>query len=97
MVNEKFCQDCSQGQSCQQRYQQLANFKGPSVTYQVIIAFLLPLLVLLACVAIFGKLLASTVIAKQLQTALVFIFALSVTLGLISVIKQLGKYFAKNR
>ena len=97
MVDEKFCQDCSQGQSCQWRYQELANFKGPSVTYQVVVAFLLPLLVLLVCIAIFGKLLASTVIAKQLQTALVFMLALSVTIGLISVIKLLGKYSGKNR
>jgi hypothetical protein len=97
MIDEKFCQDCSQGPSCQQRCQQLANLKGPSVTYQVIIAFLLPLLALLACVAIFNKLLASTVIAKQLQTAFVLILALSATLGLILVIKLIGKYFAKNK
>jgi ABC-type polysaccharide/polyol phosphate export permease len=97
MVDEKFCQDCNQGLSCQQRHQQLAKFTGPSVTYQVIIAFLLPLLVLLGCVAIFGKLLANTAIAKQLQTALVFIFALSFAFGLILAIKLLGKYFRKNK
>jgi len=97
MVNEKFCQDCSQGQSCQQRYQQLANFKGPSVTYQVIIAFLLPLLVLLACLAIFDRLLAGTMMKNPLQMALVFMLALSVTIGLILIIRLLGKYFAKNR
>ncbi len=97
MVDEKFCQDCNQGPSCQQRYQQLANLKGPSITYQVVIAFLLPLLVLIACVAIFGKLLANTSIAKQLQTAFVFLSALLVTFGLILVIKLSGKNFTKNR
>jgi hypothetical protein len=97
MVDEKFCQDCDQGQKCQECYQQLANFRGPSVTYQVIVAFLLPLLVLLSCVALFGKLLAGSSISKQLQTALVFILALSVAVGLILGIKLLGKYFAKNR
>jgi hypothetical protein len=97
MVNEKFCQDCSQGLSCQQRYQQLANLKGPSVTYQVIIAFLLPLLVLLACLAIFDRLLAGTMMKNPLQMALVFMLALSVTIGLILIIKLLGKYFTKNR
>jgi len=89
MVEQKFCQGCSQKHDCQETYQKLANFKGPSVALKVIVAFLLPMLVFIASLAAFERILLDVVSKKGLQTALSSLLALSVTFVCVLIIRTI--------
>jgi len=45
MAQQKFCQTCEQKGDCRKIYRTLGDSKSPSVTAQVVLAFLLPLLI----------------------------------------------------
>jgi len=93
MVEQKFCQGCSQKHDCQDIYQNLANLKGPSVVLKVVVTFLLPILVFITSLAASERILAEAIETEQLRTALSFLLALSVTFGLILIIKLINKQF----
>ncbi|MHC4462298.1 MAG: SoxR reducing system RseC family protein [Planctomycetota bacterium] len=89
MIEDKFCQDCNQRQNCQEVYQKLGKTKGPSVVFNTVAAFLLPILVFIASLAafeaIFGK------------AGLSFVSALSVTFVCILIIKAIKSKISKNK
>ena len=97
MVQEKYCQNCNQGHQCQEVYRKLGNAKNPSVTFKVVIAFLLPLVVFIAFLATFEQILAKTKIAKELQTALSLPLALAAALLLILTIKAINRKLGKSK
>lgn len=97
MVEHKFCQGCNQRRDCQEIYRKLANFKGLSVAFKAGVAFLLPILIFIITLAASERILDEMISAGQLQTALSFVLALSVTFGLILIIKLINKQFSKNR
>ena len=97
MVQQKFCQDCIQRHDCQQAYQQLGNAKGPSLVSKVVAAFLLPLVVFIAALAAFEGILAKAINAKESQTALCFLLALSVTLVCVAITKAINTQLGKNK
>jgi len=53
--------------------------QGPSVVFKVIVAFLLPLIVFIASLAAFEKILSKTVDTKELQTVFSLLVAVAVT------------------
>jgi len=79
MFEKKFCEECGQRHSCQELYRQLGNSKSPSVVFKVVVAFLMPLVVFIAALAAFEKILAGTISGKELRTGLSFMLALGVT------------------
>ena len=89
MTEEKFCQDCDQRQNCREVYQKLGKTKGPSVVFNALAAFLLPILVFIASLAafeaIFGK------------AGLSFVLGLSVTFVSILIIKAINSQISKNK
>jgi len=91
MEQQKFCQECNQRHQCQEVYQQLGKAQGPSVAFKAIVAFLLPILVFIVTLAVSEKILAKIIDIKQLRIALDFLLALSVTLVIILISKQLNK------
>jgi len=93
MIPQKFCQGCNQEHDCQDIHQELANFKGRSVVFKVCLAFLLPILVFIASLAVSERILAEAIDTEELRTALSFLLALSVTFGLILIIKLINKQF----
>ena len=110
MVQQKFCQECNQrhtpletpkksltGHECRKVYEQLGNTKSPSVVLKVVASFLLPLVVFIATLAAFEKILARVIPAKELQTVVSFVLAVSVAFALILIIKAINKRLAKNR
>jgi len=97
MDEQKFCKDCNERKDCQKVYQQLGGAEGPSVLAKVIIAFLLPLLVFIGCLAIFGQIFSKTINIKELQTPLSLLAALSVTLAIILIIRIINRQPGKNR
>ena len=91
MTHLKLCQECNQKHKCQDIYQQMGKAKGPSVALKAIVAFLLPILVFIAGLVIFEKILVKIVDIKQLRIALDFLLALLVTLAVILINKLFGK------
>jgi len=97
MAQQRFCQECNQRHNCQEIYEQLGNTKSPSVVLKVVAAFLLPVMVFIAALATFEKILAGVIDTKGLQTALSFLLALSAALVCVLIIKAINKRPDKNR
>jgi hypothetical protein len=85
MNKQDFCESCNQKHTCQEAYRQLGKARGPSVVPKVVAAFLLPMVVFIASLVVFDHVLAKAINAKELQTALGFLLALSVTFVLILI------------
>lgn len=79
MAEQKFCQQCDQKHDCQKIYQQLGNIEAPSLAVKVIFAFLLPLVVFIASLAVFEIILAGAISTERTQTAISFLLAILVT------------------
>ena len=97
MAQQKFCQNCNQKNSCQEVFQQLGKAQSRSVVFGVIIAFFLPLVVFIASLAAFDRILAKTIDAKQFQTALSFLMALLTTFTCILITRVINRQLSKNR
>lgn len=89
MTEERFCQDCNQRQNCQEIYQKLGNTNGPSVVFNAVAAFLLPILVFIASLAVFEAIFGKAVLS--------FVPALSVTFVCILIIKAIKSKISKNK
>ena len=97
MDQEKFCKNCKQISDCQKVYQHLGSVRGPSVVVKVIMAFLLPLVVFIGCLAVFQQFLGKALNIKELNTFLSFLLAISVTFSMMLIIKVLQRQAGKNR
>ena len=94
---ERFCQECTQKHDCKKIYEQLGNTQGPSVVFKVVAAFVLPLIIFIAALAVFRGILVKTAITKEIQTLLGFLLALLVTFVGILIIKMVYKQLSRNR
>jgi len=97
MDDQKHCTTCHEKKGCQSIYQQLGNINTPSVLAEVTIAFLLPLLVFIGFLAVFGQIFSKTIDTKVLQTPLSFLLSLSATFALILIIKVTRNHSGENR
>ncbi len=97
MFQQKFCQECNQKRNCKEVYQQLGKAGGPLVVFKVVIAFLVPLVIFIAALAIFKAILAGIINSKEAQTAISFLLALSMTFAVVLVIKAINKKLSKNK
>ncbi|MHC4570729.1 MAG: hypothetical protein ACYS0C_01455 [Planctomycetota bacterium] len=79
MFEEKFCEECRQKHGCREVYRHLGKAKGPSVVFKVVVAFLLPLVVFIAALAVSEKILAGIINTAALRTVLSFLLALGGT------------------
>ena len=91
MAEQKFCNHCDQKHDCQKVYEQLGNDKGPSVVFKAIVAFLLPVVVFIASLAVFEEIFTKAVNTKELQTLLSFLVALFITLVCILIIQAIKR------
>ena len=110
MPQEDFCQGCSQADKCQDVYRKLGKAEGTSVAWGVVAAFLLPLVVFIAVLAIFKGILANAGVgvsqeaqngglinAEELRTAISFLLALAVTFIFILIIKKVTGSTVKDK
>jgi len=88
MTNEQFCQSCGHLHDCQKVYQQLGHCKGPPVVRKVIIAFLLPIGVFIACLAVSGRVFACVGLSKPAGTSVSFAAAAIITFLVIILTKD---------
>ncbi len=89
MTQEKFCQDCSQRHDCQEIYRKLGNIRGPSVIFDVVVAFLVPILVFIVSLAAFEAILS--------KGAFSFLTALAVTFVMVLIIKAVNRRVSRNK
>jgi hypothetical protein len=97
MAQQRFCQQCSQRHDCQDVYQKLGGSQGRSVVSKVVVAFAVPLLFFIICLAVSERLLAETINTERLRTAASFVFSLSATFLLILVIRAIGGRLGKSK
>ncbi|MHC4640687.1 MAG: hypothetical protein ACYS32_03515 [Planctomycetota bacterium] len=97
MAEEKFCQGCNQSHRCQEVYEHLSQIKGPGVAFKVVIAFLLPILVFIGCLAAFEVILAEVTNSKGVQTAVGFFLALMVSGICILIVKAINRGLIKHK
>jgi len=87
MVQQKFCEGCGQAHKCQEVYEELGHAGGPSIARKTLVAFLLPILVFIAGLAIFEGILAGLEIAADLRTVLGLAASLLVTVVFVLIIR----------
>ena len=97
MTEESFCQSCKQKNTCKGAYEKIGNFKGPSVTYRVILALVVPLIAFIVSLVVFDLILAGMIETKGLRTALIFLLALSVTLIIVLITRATNRPSKKKR
>jgi DMSO/TMAO reductase YedYZ heme-binding membrane subunit len=97
MVEQTNCHECTQQSRCKEVYEKLGNIQGPSVVFNVLAAFLLPIVVFIVCLAGFDKVLAKVTTSQELQTAAGFLLALLVTLACILMTRVINKSLIKNK
>jgi Fe2+ transport system protein B len=90
MVEEKFCQGCTQKSRCQEVYEHISKIQGPSVVFRVFIAFLLPMLVFIGCLSAFERILAEVTNSKGAQTVIGFLLALTASFICILITKAIS-------
>ena len=92
-MDEQFCRGCSERPDCKKVYQQLGNATGQSVTLTVIAAFLAPVAVFVASLALMQRILAGiVVIGPAARTAFCFAVAAATTLVAVFSIRVLNTH-----
>lgn len=91
MAEEKFCQGCHQKHRCQEVYEHLSKIEGTPVVFKVVVAFLLPIVVFIGCLAAFEGILAEVTNSKGVQTVVGFLLALMVSSICIFIVKAINR------
>jgi len=97
MTRQELCQQCNQRQDCGQVYEQLGKIEGPSIVKKVVLAFLLPLVVFVASLAIFESIFSGVISAEQTRSALSFASALLLTFVCILLTKVIDRQFGQDK
>ena len=97
MNRQELCQQCDQGQDCGKVYEQLGGIEGPSIVKKVLLAFLLPLVVFIALLAIFERMFSGVISAGQAQSALSFVSALLLTFVCIILTRMINRQFGQDK
>ena len=97
MVEQEQCRDCNERHACRDVFEKLGKAAGPSVVLKVVLAFLLPLVIFIVSLAVFGWVLAVVIEAEAVRTAVSVLLALVVTFLAILIIKVINRRLNKNR
>lgn len=95
MTQQDSCDSCSQKHDCREVYNRVGNAPGPSITIDVCLAFLFPLVVFVATLTIFQEILAAT--AEPARTAISLALALASTLGCILIVRMIRQKTCQNK
>jgi uncharacterized membrane protein len=97
MVEQTNCHKCTQQSRCQEVYEKLGNIQGPSVVFNVLAAFLLPIVVFIVSLAGFDRILAKVTSNKELQTAVGLLLALLITCVCVWMIRVINRGMIKHK
>ena len=90
MSEKEFCQNCGQKHNCGDIYRQLGRAEGPSVALKVVEAFVLPIVVFIAGLAVFEKILGGIITTRELRTAFSVVSALGAAVVCVLIIKVIN-------
>jgi len=97
MSEQELCQGCNQRHQCQEVYRQVGKAQGPSVAFKAVSAFLLPILVFIAALAVFEGILAEVINTKGLQTAFSLLAAVTSAFVCILIMRAINRQLSKNK
>lgn len=95
MPRTKNCDSCSSKHNCSDIYNSVGKTKGPAIGFHVFIAFFVPIVVFIAGLVVFEKVLTETAIADKFKTAIAFLLSLIVTAAVMLIIKLIKLNFKK--
>ena len=95
MIQQNSCEKCDHTDQCRQVYQRLGKAQGASIASRVVVAFLVPMVVFIAALAVFERIFAGIIETKQLQTIVSLLLALPVTAAVVLLVKLMEKRFGK--
>ncbi len=93
---EKNCQGCRYGHTCEEFYRRLGHSKAGPVTLKIVLAFLLPLIVFTVSLAVFERIFSRALEAEWLVMILSLLVAVSVTLVFALIVKKMCNKFNKD-
>jgi len=96
MDKQDLCEKCSHRNGCKDVYRKLGKVEAAPVAVKVVVAFLLPIVILICTLAFFQYILAGAVQSEGLRTAISLFLALLTTAGYILVIKLFSKVREKS-
>lgn len=89
MSVKDLCPNCVHSETCQTVYQRLGNQSGPSVAAGAFAAFLLPLLVFIAALAVAQKLLPNFLGNETHQILVALLLAVSISFAAVLLTRKL--------
>ena len=95
MAEQDPCRSCVQKHECQKVYDKIGSTPGRSVTVEVCLAFLLPLVVFTVVLAICQRFLAGT--GEAARTAISLALALVSTFGCILIVRMIRRKTRQNK
>jgi hypothetical protein len=96
MAHEDFCSGCAQSHDCKDVYEQLGKSQGPNVARTAITAFLLPIAVFIAALALSDHIFKQTVTGKNLRFIVGFALAGCASFACILIVKAINVRLANS-
>ena len=87
----KKCSTCKDRNSCEDVYQKLGHSDAPSIAWKVIFAFVLPLIIFMASLFVFERIMAGLIDSRELTILAGFVAALIITAVFCFVVKVIKK------
>ena len=91
MSEKDICRQCPQQNKCRDAYDRMGRFRGPSVFFKAILAFLLPLVIFVASLAVLERVLTNVLEPKWLRILVSFAAASCLTMIYASIAAILSK------
>lgn len=95
MDKRKVCESCNQSRDCKELYGGLGAAEGPSVAWRAALAFLLPMVVFIVCLAAAERVLTEAVKSGACRTAVSFALALPAAFVSVLVARALERRHGK--
>ena len=89
------CDKCGHKASCLEVFRRLGNIKGKSVVRSVLAAFVLPLVVFIAALAVAQQLLARYIDSAGLRTVVALLAAIVVAAACVIIVRMIGKWLGR--
>lgn len=91
MAPDQSCRGCGHENDCKYAFERLSRARGASVVWLVFAAFVLPMVFFIVMLFAFDIVMQGHLAAGKLLTLLVFLAATTCTLGLVLMMKVLGR------
>ena len=95
MTHEDFCSGCAQSHDCKDVYEQLGKSQGPNIARTAITAFLLPIAVFIAALALSDHVFKQSVTGQNLRFIVGFALAGCASFACILIVKAINVRLAK--